>query len=53
MANAPDMEDSSIIDTAALGRIKEQLNHKAVYICVVGKYNSGKTTFINALLGKE
>ena len=47
------MGDTSIIDTAALGRIKEQLNHTTVYVCIIGKYNSGKTTFINALLGKE
>lgn len=37
----------------ALVKVEQQLHDCSVYICVVGRYNAGKTTVINALLGNE
>ena len=42
-----------IIDSRALQRIQMQLTDRSVYICVLGRYNAGKSTIINALLNEE
>ena len=42
-----------IIDSKALQRIQKQLTDRSVYICVLGRYNAGKSTIINALLNEE
>lgn len=34
-------------------RFEEAVNKQVVPICVIGNYSSGKSTFINALVGKE
>ena len=42
-----------IIDSKALQRIQMQLTNRSVYMCVLGRYNAGKSTIINALLHEE
>ena len=42
-----------LVDLAAVERIEKQLKDHSVYVCFLGRYNSGKTTLINAMLGIE
>ena len=43
----------ALVDTKAVGKVLRQLTRKEVYLCVLGRYNVGKSTLINALLRAE
>ena len=42
-----------IVNPKEVKKIMEQVNMKAAFICVTGRYNAGKSTLINALLGSK
>ena len=48
-----DFDIPDFVQYDALLKVEQQLLNSRVYICVVGRYNVGKTTVINALIGEE
>ena len=51
LMNVKSLSDS--FDAPELNYINERLNDKLFRISVVGEFSSGKSTFINALIGKD
>ena len=48
-----EIDVATVVDAQALDKVLAQLSQKAVYICVCGCYNAGKSTLINALLRSQ
>ena len=46
-------EKPELVESEAVEKILSQLSNKDVYVCVLGRYNVGKSTLINALLSAE
>ena len=49
----PSCENPVLADSKEVEMVLRQLTEKEVYLCVLGRYNVGKTTLINALLYAE
>ena len=48
-----DLVSHDITDSEALDKLSRQLKGMSVFICTGGRYNTGKSTLINALLREE
>ena len=46
-------EKQELVESEVVEKILNQLSDKEVYVCVLGRYNVGKSTLINALLSAE
>ena len=46
-------EKPELVESEAVEKIFKQLSNNEVYVCVLGRYNVGKSTLINALLFAE
>ena len=46
-------EKPKLVEPEALEKVFKQLSDKEVYVCVLGRYNVGKSTLINTLLSAE
>ena len=50
---ARDFDVPNFVHDEAVLKVEQQLLNSSVYICVLGRYNVGKTTLINAIIGEE
>ena len=44
---------SIVLALIAIGCLKSKFSEGVIPICVFGNYSAGKSTFINALIGRE
>lgn len=42
-----------LVDSEAVEKVLKQLTDREVFVCVLGRYNVGKSTLINSVLSAE
>lgn len=42
-----------LVELEVVEKVVKQLSNREAFVCVLGRYNVGKTTLINALLSAE